>query len=357
MRELKVRKNGNSCLIRWTYQEKNYSLTWGTWGNHVEIIRLEYVGKLIYQDCILNQFDESLNRYKSYLQGIIYSVNTPKPVESVNHSTLSFLLNERQKETFNDADAALIKLIKSYGKKIETKADAKAFMKWLDDRGLKPSSKKRYLDTLKAIRKDIFGEIKIKVPQTPRANPFTKVEVIKILTYIQNNKHYSIYHDFILLLFNTGLRTSEAIGLQWKNVDLVKRQLHIYESLGRHLGSSNHRERKPTKTGKYRVVPINNTAYQMLIKRPQGGMDDLVFTSLRGLPIDDHTLSQRCWRNTLKALNIEHRALYTTRHTFISHCIDCGLTVIEVAAITGHTPKVLLDHYLGRVKHPDLPEL
>jgi len=267
------------------------------------------------------------------------------------------LLEERQEETFNNADAALIKLINSYGKEIKTKVDAKAFMKWLDVRGLKPSSKKRYLAILQATRRDIFGELEVKVPQTPMAKPFTKTEVTRILAYLQDSKHYFIYHDFILLLFNTGLRTSEAIGLQWKNIDLTKRELHIYESLGRSKGSSNRRERKTTKTGKYRVVPINNNVYQMLIKRPKGGKDELVFTSLKGLPIDDHTLSQRCWRNTLKALNIEHRDLYTTRHTFVSHCVDSGLTVAEVSSITGHNPKVLLDHYLGSVKKPHLPEL
>ena len=357
MKELKVRKNGNRCLLRWTYQEKDYSLTWGRWLDKVERARLEYCGKLIYQDCLLNQFDTSLNRYNLWLQGITYSGNGgSKPAES-NFPPLGSLLEARQEETYNNADAALIKLVTAYGKEIKTKVDAKAFMKWLDVRGLKPSSKKRYLAILQATRRDIFGELEVKVPQTPMAKPFTKTEVTRILAYLQDSKHYFIYHDFILLLFNTGLRTSEAIGLQWKNIDLTKRELHIYESLGRSKGSSNRRERKTTKTGKYRVVPINNNVYQMLIKRPKGGKDELVFTSLKGLPIDDHTLSQRCWRNTLKALNIEHRALYTTRHTFVSHCVDSGLTVAEVSSITGHNPKVLLDHYLGSVKKPHLPEL
>jgi integrase len=355
MKEIKVRRNGSRCLLRWVYQGKDYSLTWGSWNNEAEKTRLEYCGKLIYRDCLVDEFDTTLYKYNLWLQGILYSGNT-KPTEPQLPS-LILLLEQRLEETYNSADYALIRLLKAFGNQITTQEGAKSFMKWLNDRGLKPASRKRYLAILQVIRRDLFGQLKVKLTQTPRAKPFTKVEVVKILTYIQDNKHYSIYHDFILLLFNTGLRTSEAIGLQWKHIDLIKRELHIYESLGRSKGNSNNRERKSTKTLKYRIVPINNSVYNMLIKRPQGGMDDLVFTSLRGLPIDDHTLSQRCWRNTLKALNIEHRALYTTRHTFISHCIDSGLTVIEVASISGHDPKVLLDHYLGRVKHPDLPEL
>ncbi|TAF12300.1 MAG: site-specific integrase [Nostocales cyanobacterium] len=358
MRELKVRKNGNSCLLRWTYQEQSYSITWGNWDDSVEKARLEYLGKLIYRDCLVGEFDTTLNKYNLWLQGITYSGNGgPKPTES-KFPPLVSLIEERLEETYNIADDSLIKLLNAYGKEIKTPVDAKAFMKWLvDARKLKPSSRKRYLDILQVVRRDLFGEIKVKIAEKPKAKPFTKAEVREILNYLKDSQYYSHYHDFILLLFNTGLRTSEAIGLQWKHIDLVKREIHIYESLGRYRGSSSTRERKTTKTGKYRIVPINNNVYQMLIQRPKGEEEDLVFTSPKGLPIDDHNLSQRCWKKTLRDLDIEHRALYQTRHTFASHCIDSGMTPTEVAAVTGHDVKVLFEHYLGSVKKPKLPEL
>lgn len=359
MKEIKVRRNGSRCLLRQTYQGKDYSLTWGSWSDKLEKARLEYCGKLIYRDCLIGEFDTTLNKYNLWLQGITYSGNGnggSKPAES-KFPPLVSLLEERLKETYNDADSALIRLLKAYDKEITTPAEAKSFMKWLHDRGLKSSSKKRYLAILQAVRRDLFGELEVKIAQTPRAKPFTKEEVKQILDYLQNSEYYHHYHDFILCLFNTGLRTSEAIGLQWKHIDLQKRELHIYESLGRHKGSTSKRERKTTKTGKYRIVPINDTVYQMLIRKPKGGKEELVFPSPTGKSIDDHNLSQRCWKTTLKALGIEHRALYNTRHTFVSHCVDSGLTVAEVASITGHNPKVLLDHYLGSVKKPKLPEL
>ncbi|UKO99384.1 site-specific integrase [Nostoc sp. UHCC 0870] len=356
MRELKVRKNGSRCLLRWTYQGIDYSLTWGKWNDKVERARLEYCGKLIYQDCLVGEFDNTLNKYNLWLQGIVYSGNGgPKP--TAKFPPLVSLLEERLEETYNDADSALINLLKSFGKEITNSKDAQAFMKWLTTRGLKASSRKRYLAILQAVRRDLFGELEVKVAQTPRAKPFTRAEVKQILNYLQESQHYSHYHDLICLLFNTGLRTSEAIGLQWKHVDLEKGELHIYESLGRSKGSSSVRERKTTKTGKYRIVPINDTVLRMLQERPKKGQEELLFPSPTGLPIDDHNLSQRCWRNTLKALGIAHRPLYNTRHTFVSHCVDSGLTVAEVSSITGHNPKILLDHYLGSVKKPKLPEL
>jgi integrase len=357
MRQLKVLRNGNSCLLRWTYQGSRYSITWGTWRDSIEKARLEYCGRLIYQDCLIGEFDTSLNRYNLWLQGTTHSGNGGQKPTASKFPPLISLLEERLDETYNDADYALVRLLKAYEKDISNPADAKAFMKWLSNRGLKSSSKKRYLAILQAIRRDLFGELEVKVAQTPKAKPFTKEEVKQILDYLQDSEYYYHYHDLILCLFNTGLRTSEAIGLQWKHIDLQKRELNIYESLGRHKGNPSKRERKTTKTGKYRIVPINNTVYQMLTKRPKGGTEDLIFPSPTGKPIDDHNLSQRCWKTTLKALGIEHRPLYHTRHTFVSHCVDSGLTVAEVSSITGHDPKVLLDHYLGSVKKPHLPEL
>ncbi len=352
-------KNGNRCLLRWTYQDEDYSLTWGLWDNPEERARVAYCGKLIYQDCLIGQFDTSLNKYNLWLQGITYAGNGGgvKPPES-RLPPLIEMLEQRISDKYNSADVGLLGSLKAYKKLIKTSADAKAFMKWLiDNRGLKPSTRKRYLAVLQVLRKDLFGEIEVRVGEKPKAKPLTREEVAQILNHLKVDKHYSHYHEFILFLFNSGTRTSEAIGLRWKDIDLVKRELHIYETLGRYKGSTSVRERRTTKNTKYRIVPINNTVYKMLLKRPKGKPEDLVFTSPTGKCLDDHSISQRCWKITLKTLGIPHRNLYQTRHTFASHCIDSGMTIQETAAITGHNIKVLYEHYLGSVKKPKLPEL
>jgi integrase len=359
MRQIQVRRNGNSCLLRWSYQDENYSLTWGNWNNAEEKARLSYCAKLIYQDCLVGQFDTTLNKYNLWLQGITYSGNGGgvKPAEA-RFPPLIEMLHQRIEDNYNSADVGLLGTLKAYKKLIKTSADAKAFIKWLTDtRGLSPSSTKRYLAILQVLRKDLFEGITVRVGEKPKANPFTKAEVNQILSHLKIDKHYSHYHDFILLLFNTGVRTSEAIGLLWKHIDLPKKEIHIYETLGRHKGNTSVRERRTTKNTKYRIVPINNTVYLMLLKRPKGKPEDLVFTTPTGKCIDDHNISQRCWRVTLKTLSIPHRSLYQTRHTFASHCIDSGMTIQETADITGHDIKVLYKHYLGSVKKPKLPEL
>ncbi|WP_100901220.1 hypothetical protein [Nostoc flagelliforme] len=135
MKELRVRKNGNKCLLRWTQQDEDYSLTWGHWDNPEEKARLSYCGKLIYQDCLIGQFDTTLTKYNLWLQGITYSGGV-KPAES-RLPPLIQMLEQRIENHYNSADVGLLGSLKAYKKLIKTSADAQAFMKWLiDNRGL-----------------------------------------------------------------------------------------------------------------------------------------------------------------------------------------------------------------------------
>ncbi|KOP26292.1 hypothetical protein AMR41_11370 [Hapalosiphon sp. MRB220] len=358
MRQITVRQNGNSCIIRWTYEDESYSLTWGKWVDKVERARLEICAQIIYRDCLAGEFDASLTKYRCWLLGITPTVNgNGTKQKEPKLPALTTLLEQRIEELYNSADDALLRLLKRYKKQIKTVADAKEFMKWLSDRKLKDSTRKRYLAVLQVLRKDLFGELKVKVAEKPIPKPFTLEEVKRILEYLKNSQYYSHYYTFILFLFNTGCRVSEAIGVRWQDVDLAKREIHIYESLARNKGSSSNRQRKPTKTSKYRIIPINNTLFELLSEMKKGKPDDLIFISPKGLPIDDHNLSQRCWRKTLEELRISHRPLKSTRSTFVSHCISSGMTVQETASITGHDIRILIKYYLGSVKKPKLPEL
>jgi len=49
----------------------------------------------------------------------------------------------------------------------------------------------------------------------------------------------------------------------------------------------------------------------------------------------------------LTKLGIDYRKPYTSRSTFISHCLAKGMNPMVVAQITGHDPEVLFDHYAG----------
>jgi integrase len=358
MRQIRVRQNGNSCIIRWQYEGSQYSITWGDWFNPHDQARLDICGRLISQDCLIKEFDITLQRYKSWLIGTVPQLNggiSENANQSASgHPPLDKLLESRLQDNYNNADQSLLKLIKGFPKQIQTLDDAHEFFQSLKARKLRSTSLKRYLAVLQVLRRDLFDEFKVRTEEIPPPKPFTKEEISKILDALKNHEGYCHYHDFALFLFNTGSRISEAIGLRWQDVDLERREIHLYQSLRSDRGSTSKRVRKTTKNGKFRIVPVNQTLFKMLKSRPKD--HELIFRSPKGKFIDDHTFSQRIWRKTLKLAAVPYRSPYNCRHTFVSHAVTV-MEPAEVARITGHDVKVLYEHYLGTTRRSAMPEL
>jgi integrase len=110
MRPIKARENNGSCIIRWTFQSERYSINWGTWGSAEDRARLQICARNIYLDCLADEFDSTLNRYRSWLLGV--TVNGNGNGRSVKPQVaLKLLLAQRLENHYNDADAALVRLL------------------------------------------------------------------------------------------------------------------------------------------------------------------------------------------------------------------------------------------------------
>lgn len=258
--------------------------------------------------------------------------------------------------------------MRKYNKPIETVEDAKRFVYWLKqprgdkEKGITNRTLKRYVDTLQVIS-PYFRGIKIAVEAKPMPKPFTLEEVKAIIRWFDENKSYSHYADYVKFLFWTGVRTSEAIGLQWKHVDFNHNLLLIYEPLGRNAGSSSLRVRKPTMTNKKREFPLAHGLLEMLQKRYQfldKNPEALVFPSPTGKALDDHNFNQRIWKKCLQELKIEHRPQYNTRHTFISHFLEKTKDVVKCASLTYSSKsgiQTIYNNYAGIINCLEVPDL
>lgn len=172
-------------------------------------------------------------------------------------------------------------------------------------------------------------------------DPFTAAERDAIISAFAANEYYSYYTNFVKFCFFTGCRQSEAIALTWDKV----REDHILFSESYVLGAS-----KTTKTRKSRKFPINPQLADLLNEiRPMVSSDRLVFTSKHHRHIDSHNFLNRAWKGVLKNLPIRYRVAYTTRHTFISLCLEAGVPVATVAAWVGNSPRTIYAHYAGEV--------
>ena len=119
-----------------------------------------------------------------------------------------------------------------------------------------------------------------------------------------------------------------------------------------------HRIRKPCKSGEIKVLKMTPRLRSLLWARCQNKQPyDLVFPGPRGGPIDDHSFAQRVWKKVVTSLGIPYRVFYACRHTFISHGIDQGIPITDLAKLVGHTnPTTISRHYAHSLKRlPDLP--
>lgn len=202
------------------------------------------------------------------------------------------------------------------------------------------------------IRSNPFGSLSVGVRKKgSKINPFTRAERDQIIEAFQSSRYYSHYTPFVQFLFVTGCRTSEAVGLQWKHVSPDLTTITFSEALVEKV-------RKETKTGTTRKFPVNQQLRALLkqIAPAQPQANDLVFKSPEGLAIDAHNFLNRAWRTVLKTLPIEYRSQYHTRHTFISLCLESGVSITQIAVWVGNSPRTIWQFYAGLVNSVEVPE-
>lgn len=197
--------------------------------------------------------------------------------------------------------------------------------------------------------------------------PFTAVErdaIIEALKtdrfchpFTSKNHLHSNYAAYIEFLFFTGCRPSEAIGLQWKNIDLDKRVV-IFQ--GAVVQSLRGRIRKEgLKTQSFRRFKINDQLCEILkrAKPLSCSADSLVFPAPEGGFIVQDNFRKRVWKKILQGLELEYRKPYQTRHTFITLCLDKGVDAKDVAQWVGNSPEIIYKHYAGSRHNLQVPEI
>ena len=131
--------------------------------------------------------------------------------------------------------------------------------------------------------------------------------------------------SFVLLLWHTGLRVSEAIGLTKRDVQLSERKGQVTVR---------------GKGTKQRTVPLNAEARQALqawlAVRPQTA-DDVLWVSTQ----TDQALTIRTVQHVLqrygRAAHIDDLTPHVLRHVFGKNLIDAEVSLEKVAALLGHS--------------------
>jgi integrase len=138
----------------------------------------------------------------------------------------------------------------------------------------------------------------------------------------------------------TGLRPSEWIALEWRDIDRDARVAYVRRAFtdGR---------LKCTKTqASVRAVPLQARGLAALDRLHPDGHTALVFPSPRGSYLDLHNFRTRDWKPAQAAAGIEPpRRVYDLRHTFATLALRAGLSTFDLSRYMGASLTMIDRHY------------
>lgn len=161
----------------------------------------------------------------------------------------------------------------------------------------------------------------IKRFKIPEKQPiyFSRAEYAVLL----NNIDDQTIKDLAVLAVNTGLRQMELLTLTWKQINFADRFLI--------LDNNEH----VTKSKKVRIVPLNNSAFEVLTERHAHSAGELIFT-INGKAIQQDYISRTFKKYILKAHLNKKLNFHSLRHTFASWLVQKGVPIYEVSKLLGH---------------------
>jgi integrase len=169
---------------------------------------------------------------------------------------------------------------------------------------------------------------------------FTREQVEQLLTAI--NERW--LREIMLFAVATGLRRGEIVNLQWSDVDMKNRCITVQSSATFR-----------TKTGKRRVVPLNDIAFYIVSTRYDDAGSEYVFV-LNGRKILDGWVADK-FKKYLRALGMNPRLHFNSlRHSFASWLAGMGVSIYQISKLLGHSDVKVTQAYYAHLQPEQLHE-
>ncbi|CAO4184738.1 Integrase [Methylorubrum populi] len=167
--------------------------------------------------------------------------------------------------------------------------------------------------------KNPLHDIRFPAPGLPREERLSEegeANLYKAISELKNQQVASI----IVLAIETGMRRSEILSLRWKDVDLGKGTVRLHQ----------------TKNGRPRTVPLTPRAIEEFMRVERTG-DSVFSVSCNAVHLS--------WNRLRIRAQLEGLRFHDLRHEAISRFFELGLSIPEVALISGHRDTKMLMRY------------
>ena len=162
---------------------------------------------------------------------------------------------------------------------------------------------------------------RIRLPQDARPRERRLLPMAESILHSAINAHSAWYlRPFIVLLIETGMRRGELLSIRWCDVDFGNRTVNVLK----------------TKNGYPRRIPLTPGAESILRSLPRS--DERVF------PITGNAV-RLAWERLRARAGLADLRLHDLRHEAVSRFFELGLSMAEVALISGHREPRMLSRY------------
>ncbi|MBO6510213.1 MAG: site-specific integrase [Roseibium sp.] len=201
-----------------------------------------------------------------------------------------------------------------------------------------PTTLKRQLNTIRhmfniaesewdlSVKSNPIQGLRLEVKDVRRERRLKDGEQEKLLQAARTRQN-PLIEKVVIFAIETGMRRGEILGLRWDQVDLKRRSVTILES----------------KNGYSRTIPLTPGAFALL-KEMTGDVVGEDERLQRVFPLTATAL-RMAWERMLAKTDIVDLHFHDLRHEAISRFFEIGLTVPEVASISGHRDMKMLMRY------------
>ncbi len=174
------------------------------------------------------------------------------------------------------------------------------------------------------------------------------------LTYIHHSGMYKKWENFFILLFGTGLRIGEAVGLRWEDISFKNKTIKVsraisYRDKQYHVGP-------PKSAAGLRMIPMIPAVREALLRENQlarltkvpkdrcvPGKTGYVFVNSKGKIHNPITVNQAI-KNIVHAYNSEHLdnpirefSVHQIRHAFCQRLCEQDVNIKVIQSVMGHS--------------------
>lgn len=152
-----------------------------------------------------------------------------------------------------------------------------------------------------------------------QANEFRRVRSYPTQQDLREQEYSDHLEPIVLLAMNTGMRRGEIFQLKWSNIDFYSKTLTV--------------EAGNAKSGKSRIIPLNDTAFHVLENWKPISQSQYVFHGKDKEPLTD---IKKGFLKVLEEAEIEEFRFHDLRHHFASKLVMRGVDLNTVRELLGH---------------------